>query len=111
MTNLICKTYKNNSKSIETAENEIFSWDNDIERDSLMHKASGRYIYQSHWVENGKMTARIDDETFAQWKEFWKALEVEQERVARIVKVKTVEKKSDWYHYNSDGERELNEDF
>ena len=111
MTNLICKTYKNNSNIIETAENEIFTWDNNIERDSLFHKASGRYIYQSQWVENGKMTVRIDEETFAQWKDFWKELKAEQEKVAKVVMVETTEEKSDWYHYNSNGERELNEDY
>ena len=114
MTNLTIRTYRHDSKRIQSAENETFSWSNNIERGSLMHKASGLYIYQCKWVVNGLTTDRIDNATKALWKEFWVALEAEQERVkhqSNEPTVKAMPENTCWYHTNSDGERELNEDY
>jgi len=114
MTHLTIKTYQHNSKSIQTAENETFFWSKDIECDSLMHKATGRYIYQCKWVVDGLMAEKIDDATKAEWKEFWGALETEQERVRNQTvepTIKAMPENTSWYHTNPDGERELNEDY
>ena len=105
------KTYAYNSKKIETAENDLFSWDNNINRDSLLHKATGQEIYQASWVVNGKMTSRIDDETYAQYQSFWEDLKVAQAEISKTYTVEIVTPEaSDWYNINDNGERELAED-
>jgi len=111
MTNLTCKTYRYNNKQIETAENDVFLWDDSIERESLLHKASGKYIYQATWIENGKMTVRVDDKTFEEWQAFWIALKAEQEKAKKTDEIEVVIEKSSWWHINEFGERELNEDY
>ena len=112
MTDLKTKTYKNNPKAIEGAENDMFSWDNDIDRDTLTHKPSGRQIYQMHWInDNGKMAERVEGELSAAVIEFWKALSNAQKTIKQTPVATTTKPKGDWYHYNEYGERELNEDY
>lgn len=114
MTTLTIKTYPNNSKRIEKAENDIFSWDNDIESDSLLHKDSGRYIYQSRWIENGKMTDRVDDETKKEFMKFWSDLEADKKEIATVAPTNTTpaikQEDTSWFVVNEFGERELSED-
>lgn len=111
-TTLQTKTYKNNGKRIETAETNTLKWDNNIEPNSLWHKPSSRYIYQSEWInERGKMCGLIDDATAANVSAFWAALEAAKQNLVNPVVIEITAEESDWYHINEFGERELNEDY
>jgi len=108
------KTYPHNSKLIETAENETFRWNNNIDRDSLLHKPSGLQIYQGYWIVNGKMTTSVDDATLSQAMAFWRELKAAQEAPQNTAPSKSETREienTDWYHINEFGERELNEDY
>lgn len=111
MTTLTIKTYLNNSKRIETAETDTLKWDNNIETNSVWHKPTNRYVYQGEWInERGKMAGAVDSETAKQVMDFWASLETAKDDLLKPVDTEVVAEKSDWYHVNEFGERELNED-
>ncbi len=70
---MITTDYKYN---FTKAENETFTWDSFLDDGGLLHhKASGRDIYQMHWIgANGRMAESVEGETREQVLAFWNEL-------------------------------------
>lgn len=63
--------------NFDKAENDVFSWSHwdGTNGGILRHKASGRSIYQMHWLnEKGKMAEEVTGETRKQALDFWAEL-------------------------------------
>ena len=83
-------TYRNFTE----AENDTFSWTN-IDGETLTHKATGRHIYQMHWIgDDGYMADEVEGDIRTQALSFLaelssiriaRAAETENTRIARII--------------------------
>lgn len=109
-TYLTIKTYPNSPKSIETAENDLFQWQSSAP-DMLTYKPTGQQIYQMNWYVFKNSRPITDQAIVAAVNEFWAALDVAKETLNSGHQIDINNNHADWYHYNEQGERELNEDY
>lgn len=100
------------------AENNVFSW-NYFDGDGLLvHKATGRQIYQMHWLSSdGKMSERVvgsdANDVIAFWDELYalkksRAAELSKEKMASIDEdLMEIEKEQDLIRRMDDPDSDL----
>lgn len=82
-------TIKTNKQyNFDKAENDTFSWTlwDDTNGESLTHNATGRKIYQMHWLDaEGKMSDKVEGALREQAVSFWREISIiRAEREAQL---------------------------